>query len=300
MFKSAVIGFFSALLLVGAAYFFGLIGGSDSEPVTVSAPVSAPAPLPSMAPVDSFFGTESIDVVAPEPTVNPEDVPTPPVETVAVDPEPVAQALPPCAEEDSTDCFWDAQTMGNGQGRSFENVGGEIRYTDSDSSTDLPLIREDGWILAEDGTYVNPDFYSETDYTPPASFLPAVREDGWILAEDGTYVNPNFYDDTTPVAPVTIDGWTQNPDGSWLNTDSDSDPIIAPIDPVVPSEPVSAPAPTPAPVTDPVVSEPVNIEPESEPVAIIEPVIESGEIAGEISAPTLDTPVDPATVAPTE
>lgn len=27
--------------------------------------------------------------------------------------------LPPCAEEDSVMCKWDAQTMGNGQGTSF-------------------------------------------------------------------------------------------------------------------------------------------------------------------------------------
>lgn len=27
--------------------------------------------------------------------------------------------LPPCATEDSTQCYWDAQTMGNGRGRSF-------------------------------------------------------------------------------------------------------------------------------------------------------------------------------------
>lgn len=29
------------------------------------------------------------------------------------------EELPPCKTEDSTECFWDAQTMGNGTGQSF-------------------------------------------------------------------------------------------------------------------------------------------------------------------------------------
>lgn len=29
------------------------------------------------------------------------------------------EELPPCETEDSTECFWDAQTMGNGVGQSF-------------------------------------------------------------------------------------------------------------------------------------------------------------------------------------
>lgn len=29
------------------------------------------------------------------------------------------EALPPCATEDSTGCYWDADTMGNGEGHSF-------------------------------------------------------------------------------------------------------------------------------------------------------------------------------------
>jgi hypothetical protein len=28
-------------------------------------------------------------------------------------------SLPPCAAEDSTNCYWDARTMGNGQGDSY-------------------------------------------------------------------------------------------------------------------------------------------------------------------------------------
>lgn len=31
--------------------------------------------------------------------------------------------LPPCPTEDSTNCAWDAATMGNGAGRSFVALG---------------------------------------------------------------------------------------------------------------------------------------------------------------------------------
>jgi hypothetical protein len=34
------------------------------------------------------------------------------------------QPLPACVAEDSTNCYWDADSRGNGQGRSFVNVAG--------------------------------------------------------------------------------------------------------------------------------------------------------------------------------
>ena len=34
--------------------------------------------------------------------------------------------LPPCATEDSANCYWNARTMGNGQGRSFIDLGGYL------------------------------------------------------------------------------------------------------------------------------------------------------------------------------
>ena len=34
----------------------------------------------------------------------------------------------PCATEDSTNCHWSAATMGNGDGRSFVNVAGNVYY----------------------------------------------------------------------------------------------------------------------------------------------------------------------------
>lgn len=41
---------------------------------------------------------------------------------------PVWQTLPDCPTEDSDDCYWDAQTMGNGQGRSFYVIAGAVTY----------------------------------------------------------------------------------------------------------------------------------------------------------------------------
>lgn len=32
--------------------------------------------------------------------------------------------LPPCATEDSSNCVWDAQSMGNGTGNSFVDLDG--------------------------------------------------------------------------------------------------------------------------------------------------------------------------------
>ncbi len=36
--------------------------------------------------------------------------------------------LPPCATEDSDNCYWDADTMGNGEGRSFTVRDGVVTY----------------------------------------------------------------------------------------------------------------------------------------------------------------------------
>ena len=37
-------------------------------------------------------------------------------------------SLPPCPTEDSSDCYWDAAKMGNGQGVSFVNINGVSYY----------------------------------------------------------------------------------------------------------------------------------------------------------------------------
>jgi hypothetical protein len=41
------------------------------------------------------------------------------------------EPLPACQTEDSDDCYWDAATMGNGEGRSFIVESGVVTYTDS-------------------------------------------------------------------------------------------------------------------------------------------------------------------------
>jgi hypothetical protein len=48
--------------------------------------------------------------------------PTPPVPSSPV------YSLPACAEEDSTNCYWDAQSRGNGKGTSFVNLNGTTYY----------------------------------------------------------------------------------------------------------------------------------------------------------------------------
>lgn len=42
---------------------------------------------------------------------------------LAASTEPTGE-LPPCATEDSTNCVWDAETQGNGQGTSFIDIDG--------------------------------------------------------------------------------------------------------------------------------------------------------------------------------
>ena len=41
------------------------------------------------------------------------------------------RTLPACAQEDSVGCHWDADTQGNGKGRSFDvDDAGHVTYTD--------------------------------------------------------------------------------------------------------------------------------------------------------------------------
>lgn len=40
------------------------------------------------------------------------------------------QGLPPCAQEDSDNCYWDAANMGNGKGKSFVTIDGTTTYED--------------------------------------------------------------------------------------------------------------------------------------------------------------------------
>ena len=38
------------------------------------------------------------------------------------------QGLPPCAEEDSNNCYWDSSERGNGNGLDFITINDEVIY----------------------------------------------------------------------------------------------------------------------------------------------------------------------------
>lgn len=52
--------------------------------------------------------------------------------------------LPPCEVEDADNCYWDAATMGNGEGRSFVTIDGETTYTEPEKSA-AAYIDVEGW-----------------------------------------------------------------------------------------------------------------------------------------------------------
>lgn len=45
-----------------------------------------------------------------------------------------------CEYEDSTNCIWDAENQGNGEGQSFIDIDGSVYYTDD------PTVYEDVWV----------------------------------------------------------------------------------------------------------------------------------------------------------
>ena len=48
--------------------------------------------------------------------------------------------LPDCPTEDSDNCYWDAQTQGNGQGHSFYTIMGETTYVIPPVIDPTPII----------------------------------------------------------------------------------------------------------------------------------------------------------------
>lgn len=53
--------------------------------------------------------------------------PTPP----SSQPTELVPYLPPCAEEDSDNCVWDAEAQGNGEGVSFVSLNGHVYYNEA-------------------------------------------------------------------------------------------------------------------------------------------------------------------------
>lgn len=89
-------------------------------------------------PITGNVDTTSPDEVTPDPTPTPtetpEPTPTPEPSTGIGDPAFPDVTLTPCATEDSSDCYWNAATMGNGEGRSFVNLNGTRYVADGPSN----------------------------------------------------------------------------------------------------------------------------------------------------------------------
>lgn len=104
---------------------------ASGEKVELSEPTAEPPPEPTITelPVPVI---ESVPVVvepAPITDVSIQSVPEP----IAVEAEALPTLnLPPCEQEDSENCYWDAARMGNGLGRSFVNIDGTYYYEESE------------------------------------------------------------------------------------------------------------------------------------------------------------------------
>lgn len=84
---------------------------------------AAPVPVP-IEPVIPDVPTEPEPAM---PTVAAEDTLALPADGGMVDPASIMAALAtPCAQEDSTNCFWRADLRGNGIGDSFVNIEGHL------------------------------------------------------------------------------------------------------------------------------------------------------------------------------
>lgn len=87
-----------------------------------------------------------------------------------------------CEYEDSTDCIWDAENQGNGEGHSFVDIDGSVYYTDDPTVYDDVWV--DGWesfpyqyVIAQvdGGDYMVITWVGETTYTCPEGKAP-----GWL------------------------------------------------------------------------------------------------------------------------
>lgn len=118
-----------------------------------------------------------------------------------------ASTLPPCAEEDSINCYWDANTMGNGKGSSFENRDGVITYTSPVESHTCA----DGAILVDARSCVFP----VEDIWEPTQEDIDVASMGYVQATDGAWIAPEYIEEyetsIIPQAAHTVDLETGEP-----------------------------------------------------------------------------------------
>jgi hypothetical protein len=96
----------------------GFLAATAVSPAT-AAPTAAPKPVPT-----------ATATAAPETLAKP-------LNSVATDDG--ALYLPPCAEEDSHNCYWNAKVAGNGHGESFLDWHGQTVY--NDGPTHLPTSK---------------------------------------------------------------------------------------------------------------------------------------------------------------
>lgn len=100
----------------------------------------------------------------------------------------------PCELEDSTNCYWNAPTMGNGEGSSFVNLDGTITYIDGCApGQGLPAVD-----ITPEGT---PWAYCEPALGNDQAPMPTC-DDGFILAEDLSCVPTSFYDEAPVEGPT--------------------------------------------------------------------------------------------------
>jgi hypothetical protein len=68
-------------------------------------------------------------------------IPDSPGESVL--PTPTLEPLPPCPTEDSTGCYWDGDSMGNGDGEDIVSQPGEEPVTEPSSGGSIPADNPD-------------------------------------------------------------------------------------------------------------------------------------------------------------
>lgn len=81
--------------------------------------------------------------------------------------------LAPCAQEDSTNCYWDALHMGNGQGTGFVDIDG----------TTFPLVNEPSWNVTVTAVHYNCEDFTLPECQPYADYAPVTAE---VIYEEAT------------------------------------------------------------------------------------------------------------------
>lgn len=125
---------------------------------------------PGSAPEENQFETAPLpenDTAIPAEVQN--DTPVEALEMEVEAPPLPAAEIPPCEFEDSENCYWDAATMGNGEGASFVDVSGTAYYEEA---------------MTEAVTEVEPNVVAVPEVNVPQEIQPVSSEVA-TLAETG-------------------------------------------------------------------------------------------------------------------